>query len=109
LAGSLPSTDSQTLFYASVGSVLGGAIFGDHCSPISSTTVLSSIGADCPVMEHFWTQLPYGIAAALVAMGFGEVLCSVYKQPWYFGLAGGTVVLLLIVYAFGRPAKSTPI
>jgi len=105
LAGSLEPASALTLFLSSVGSVLGGAIFGDHCSPISSTTVLSSIGADCTVMEHFWTQIPYGIVTAVVAMGFGEVLCSVYKQPWYFGLAGGSVVLLLVVYAFGREAK----
>ncbi len=105
LAGGLDPATALTLFYASVGSVLGGAIFGDHCSPISSTTVLASIGADCTVMEHFWTQLPYGIVTAIVAMGFGEVLCSVYKQPWYLGLLGGSVVLLLVVCAFGRPAK----
>jgi Na+/H+ antiporter NhaC len=105
LAGGLEPAGALTLFYASVGSVLGGAIFGDHCSPLSSTTVLSSIGADCSVMEHFWTQMPYGVVTALVGMGFGEVLCSVYKQPWYYGLAGGSAMLLLIVYAFGRPAK----
>jgi Na+/H+ antiporter NhaC len=53
-----------------IGAVLAGAVFGDHCSPISDTTILSSTGAACNVITHVTTQLPYalvGAAAALVA------------------------------------------
>ena len=102
LAAELPAEQALHLFYASVGSVLAGAIFGDHCSPISDTTVLSSLASGCPHEEHVWTQLPYALVAAVVAMGLGDVLCSVFGQPWYYGLAAGAVVLLLIVLVFGR-------
>ncbi|MDC7242410.1 MAG: Na+/H+ antiporter NhaC family protein, partial [Sphaerochaetaceae bacterium] len=47
-----------------VSSVLGGAVFGDHASPISDTTILSSTGASCPHLEHVRTQLPYAITVA---------------------------------------------
>ncbi len=47
-----------------VSSVLGGAVFGDHASPISDTTILSSTGASCPHLEHVRTQLPYALTVA---------------------------------------------
>jgi Na+/H+ antiporter NhaC len=47
--------------------VLDGAIFGDHCSPISDTTVLSSIAAGCDHFDHVWTQAPYAIVCMLLA------------------------------------------
>ena len=93
------------LFYAAVGSVLAGAIFGDHCSPISDTTVLSSVASGCRHEEHVWTQVPYAIVTAIVAMGLGDVMCSVYHQPWYYGLGAGTILLILIVLIFGRRPK----
>lgn len=46
--------------------ILGGALFGDHCSPISDTTVLASIGASCDHVDHFETQLPYAVTVAVV-------------------------------------------
>ena len=108
LAGGLPAEQGLPLFYAAVGSVLAGAIFGDHCSPISDTTVLSSIAAGCRHESHVWTQLPYALVTAIVAMGLGDVLCSVYHQPWYYGLVAGALVLLLIVFVFGRRPQPEP-
>lgn len=55
----------------SVSAVLGGAVFGDHASPISDTTILSSTGAGCPHLEHVATQLPYALTVAGCAfLGF---------------------------------------
>jgi Na+/H+ antiporter NhaC len=53
-------------FYLSVtfGAVLGGAVFGDQCSPISDTTILSSLACGCDVMDHVITQLPLALACA---------------------------------------------
>lgn len=51
-----------------ISSVLGGAVFGDHASPISDTTILSSTGAGCPHLEHVTTQLPYAFFTAFCAM-----------------------------------------
>ncbi|HNQ97925.1 MAG TPA: Na+/H+ antiporter NhaC family protein, partial [Treponemataceae bacterium] len=63
----------------SVSAVLSGAIFGDHSSPISDTTILSSTGAGCPHLEHVSTQLPYALfvaGASLVGFAVGGVLLS---------------------------------
>ncbi len=98
---------AQNLFFAAIGSVLAGSIFGDHCSPISDTTVLSSMASGCPHEEHVWTQMPYAIVTAIAAMGLGDVMCSVYHQPWYYGLGAGAVFLFLFIFVVGRPAKAS--
>lgn len=65
-----------------ISAVLGGAVFGDHASPISDTTILSSTGAGCPHLEHVATQLPYAITVAVCSgIGFivgGLTLSAVY-------------------------------
>jgi len=53
--------------YATVGAILGGGVFGDHCSPVSDTTILASFASACDLMDHVNTQLPYGVLAALIA------------------------------------------
>ncbi|RMF79616.1 MAG: Na+/H+ antiporter NhaC family protein [Planctomycetota bacterium] len=104
-----PTDQALTLFYASVGAVLAGAIFGDHCSPISDTTVLSSLACECPLEKHVWTQLPYAIVVALVSTLAGDVLCRMYDQPWWVGLLAGSAALWLIVLLFGRrPVRLMP-
>ncbi len=102
LVGDMPQDQGLQLFYASVGSVLAGAIFGDHCSPISDTTVLSSIACNCRVEEHVWTQMPYALITAVVAMAAGNYLCMHYNQPHWVGLTAGAAALLLIVLVVGR-------
>ncbi|MBU5306318.1 Na+/H+ antiporter NhaC family protein [Clostridioides mangenotii] len=58
---------------ASTSAVLTGAIFGDHCSPISDTTILSSMGAGCNHIEHVKTQMPYALFTAVIAVVFGYI------------------------------------
>jgi Na+/H+ antiporter NhaC len=55
------------LVLATVAATAGGGVFGDHCSPLSDTTVLSSLGSACDHMDHVRTQLPYALVVALVA------------------------------------------
>ncbi len=50
-----------------IGAVISGGIFGDHCSPISDTTIISSMASDCEVIEHVKTQLPYALISGLIA------------------------------------------
>ncbi len=64
----------------SLGAVLDGAIFGDHCSPISDTTIISSVASSCDLIQHVRTQLPYSLVVAGVALGLAYV-------PSSFGLA----------------------
>jgi len=51
-----------------LGAVISGGIFGDHCSPISDTTIISSMAADCEVIEHVQTQLPYALISGAIAL-----------------------------------------
>ena len=60
----------QAVLLASIGAVLAGSVFGDHCSPISDTTVVSSMSAGCDHIEHVTTQIPY----ALVGGGTAVIL-----------------------------------
>ncbi|MHC4168056.1 MAG: Na+/H+ antiporter NhaC family protein [Planctomycetota bacterium] len=52
----------------SLGAVLDGSIFGDHCSPISDTTIMSSIASSCNLIDHVRTQLPYSLFVAALAL-----------------------------------------
>ncbi len=54
--------------FLGVAAVLGGSVFGDHASPISDTTILSSTGASCPHLEHVSTQMPYALFVAVVSI-----------------------------------------
>ena len=56
-----------------VGAVISGGVFGDHCSPISDTTIISSLAAECDVVDHVRTQLPYALLGGFVASIFFSV------------------------------------
>ena len=87
--------------------VLDGAIFGDHCSPISDTTVLSSICSGCDHLQHVRTQLPYAFFGAVVAGIFGYGLVGVLGvYPW-LGMLAGSVAILSSVYLVGRSVGQT--
>jgi len=109
VAAGLPTDEAMPLFLAAVGAVLAGSVFGDHCSPISDTTVLSSLASSCRHEEHVWTQIPYALVTALVAGGCGHIMCDVYGLKWYYGLGTGVIVLFLILLIFGRRPKPLPV
>ena len=93
------------LLVSSISSVLAGSIFGDHCSPISDTTVLSSMASACDHMDHVRTQLPYALVVAVAAMLFGHVGTSYGLSPWIAHLLGiGTVIVVLRFV--GRPVPA---
>jgi len=102
------TADPMSLFLSCIGAVLAGSVFGDHCSPISDTTVLSSLATGCRHEEHVWTQMPYALVTALVAVACGNYLCDVHNQPWYYGVGAGTLALFLIFLIFGRRPKAPP-
>ena len=72
----LTSGGDYAILYASVSGVLAGAVWGDHCSPISDTTVMSSLSAGCDHIEHVRTQLPYAVLAGAAALLFGTIPTS---------------------------------
>lgn len=96
----LPFAESDpSILNATVGSILGGAIFGDHCSPISDTTILSSAASGCSVTAHVSTQLPYALTAAAAAT---VCLMSVGFMPAFVLNIAGIGVLAAILFAIGR-------
>lgn len=94
--------DSQILA-ATVAAILGGAVFGDHCSPISDTTILSSMASGCDHVDHVRTQLPYALFAAAVALGVGYLSFALGEIPPLVLLAVGIAVVGVWVRIVGRP------
>jgi Na+/H+ antiporter NhaC len=92
---------SMTIFYNVVSTVLAGSVLGDHCSPISDTTILSSLASSCNHIEHVRTQLPYALTVGTVAILFGT-LPAAYGISSIFLFPAGIIVLFLLVYFFGK-------
>jgi Na+/H+ antiporter NhaC len=90
--------------YASTAAVLAGACLGDHASPISDTTVLSSVGAKVDVVLHVNTQMPYAICTGLVSIFAGYLPVSLGVSPWV-ALPLGAVACVAIVVLVGRPVE----
>ncbi len=83
----------------SLGAVLDGAIFGDHCSPISDTTIISSMSSNCNLMQHVRTQLPYSLFVAVVAIVCGYIP-AVFGLAWIWSLllaVAVTIVMFVIL------------
>lgn len=91
LAVSLSGDPTSHLVIVTIGAVLAGAVFGDHCSPISDTTIVSAFASDCEAMEHVRTQMPYALLAAGVALVLGYLPAGFGLSPW-LGLPIGAAV-----------------
>jgi Na+/H+ antiporter NhaC len=98
--GADPS-QSQGVILAGLGAVLAGAVFGDHCSPISDTTVMSSMASGCDHIDHVRTQLPYALTVAAVAIVAGYLPAGLGYSP-FLSLAVGAGILVMILLVAGR-------
>jgi len=86
---------SSPVVLATTGSVLSGACLGDHASPISDTTILSSIGSGVDLITHVRTQLPYALTAGAIAILIGYLPAGYGVSPWL--LIGCGVLLVVVV------------
>lgn len=100
----LSSTDQIIILHGVISSVLAGAVFGDHCSPISDTTILSSMASACDHIDHVRTQLPYAVLAAVVGMLVGDIPTAYGVSPW-ISIAVGTVILILVMRFVGKKVE----
>jgi Na+/H+ antiporter NhaC len=100
----LAGPEGHHILYASVSGVLAGAVWGDHCSPISDTTVMSSLSAGCDHMEHVRTQLPYAMLAGAAALFCGTVPTSL-GLPWWAGMLLAAAVTALGLRLLGEPVE----
>ena len=88
------------LFLVAIGATLGGAVYGDHVSPISDTTILSSAGAQCNHLRHVATQLPYASVVAVICLA-GYLIAGFTGNPW-ISLAVGAVLMVAAVLVLNK-------
>ena len=79
---------TMPLFYNVVASVLAGSVMGDHCSPISDTTIMSSLASRCDHMQHVSTQMPYALTVGAVALLAGVLPTALGLPSWVSFLVG---------------------
>ena len=101
--GARDSADPEHLYilYASVSCVLAGAVWGDHCSPISDTTVMSSLSAGCDHIEHVRTQMPYALLVGVASIVLGTLPVS-FGMPWWLGFLLGAGLLVVTLRWLGQ-------
>jgi Na+/H+ antiporter NhaC len=95
--------------HLTIAAVLSGGLMGDHCSPISDTTVLASVGADCDHLSHVWTQGAYaGVTGAVTVLAFW--LGGVYETHWVLMIAVVVLVAAMttMMRTFGAPEADAP-
>lgn len=97
-----------TMMIIAISACMAGAVCGDHCSPISDTTIMSSAGAECEHINHVSTQLPYALTAAAISF-VTYIVAGLTKSAWIslpVGMVLMVVVLLIIKYVGGNePVK----
>ena len=102
-------TDAGTILTVGLGACLGGAVMGDHCSPISDTTILASTGAQCYHINHVKTQIPYALTVAAVAF-VNHILAGLIQNVvinLIIALASMFAVLMIIRAVTSK--KSAPV
>ncbi len=109
-ASGLPTEMTLEIIYACVSSVLAGSVWGDHCSPISDTTILSSIATQCDHVEHVNTQLPYAMVVGVISI-LALIAIMVTGIPWWIIYLVGIAIIVGVIYTFGKipdPVEYTP-
>jgi Na+/H+ antiporter NhaC len=96
----------HVLLVMSIGAVLEGAIFGDHCSPISDTTILSSAASKCNHIVHVRTQAPYALVTAFVAITVCYLPVALFGSPWWVSLSLGIIALWAFLRVVAKPVDA---
>ncbi|MGY8795792.1 MAG: Na+/H+ antiporter NhaC family protein, partial [Woeseiales bacterium] len=98
----IADAEHMHILYSSIACVLTGAVWADHCSPISDTTVLSSLATGCDHMDHVRTQLPYALLGGVAAVLIG-ILPAGFGLPWFLLLPTAAVVLVVVHRFLAKP------
>ncbi len=97
------SNSNPTLMVISISACMAGAVCGDHCSPISDTTIMASAGAQCEHVNHVSTQLPYALTVA--AVSFLTYIVAGFTQSAWISLPFGAALLIAVLFVFRLLAK----
>ena len=96
---------SMSIFHNLAAAVLTGSVLGDHCSPISDTTILSSLASSCPHIEHVRTQLPYALTTGLFAIFLGSLPAAYGVSPWLL-FPAGLIGIYIVIKVFGKRSET---
>ena len=100
----MATPEHMHILYSAIACNLAGAVWGDHCSPISDTTVLSSMASGCDHIEHVRTQMPYALLVGFVAIIIGTVPGAYGLSPIISILLGALILVGILSY-FGKTAE----
>ena len=106
-SGGIPAADltselinGNDMLMIAIAATLGGAVMGDHCSPISDTTIMASSGAQCYHLNHVVTQLPYAVTVAVVA--FVNYIITAFIQVPFICLPIAIVSMVVVMLVIGK-------
>lgn len=94
--------DGMPILYNTVACVLAGSVLGDHCSPISDTTILSSLATSCNHINHVQTQMPYALTVGAISLFIG-IIPGALGVPSYITIPAGIGMAYLVVQFVGKP------
>jgi Na+/H+ antiporter NhaC len=97
----LSQADSMPILYNVIATVLAASVFGDHCSPISDTTILSSLSSSCPHIDHVNTQMPYAFFVGGLSIAVGYV-ATAFSTPFWLNMLIGVGVMYAVLRIFGK-------
>ncbi|RUT73241.1 Na+/H+ antiporter NhaC family protein [Ancylomarina longa] len=100
-AAGMDDLQAMNIFYITVSAILAGSVLGDHSSPISDTTILSSLASSCNHIEHVRTQLPYALTVGIIAIISGLLPAAYGISSWIL-IPIGFIILFLLVKFFGK-------
>ena len=100
-----PGPENIHILYSTIACVLTGAVWADHCSPISDTTILTSMASGCDLMDHVKTQMPYALIAGSIALFIGTLPAG-FGVPWWLLLGLGFILLFIIINTYGKPSDT---
>lgn len=100
----MANPDNYYIMYATIGTVLAGSVWGDHCSPISDTTIISSVAAGSDHIDHVRTQIPYALTVGVAALLLGLIPSGFGISPWIL-LPIGAAVLVGVLFVFGTKVE----
>jgi Na+/H+ antiporter NhaC len=92
---------NEVILVGSISSVLAGSVWGDHCSPISDTTVLSSMASSSDHIDHVNTQLPYALFVGGVGIVVGDI-ATAFGIPFWVSWVVGIAILWAVLRGLGR-------
>lgn len=103
----MDSPEYFVVLIGSISSVLTGSVWGDHCSPISDTTILSSTASGSDHIAHVRTQLPYALATGFLGIIIGDLPTAYGLSPWISLVLGSALIVAVVVW-FGKRSEPKP-